>query len=500
MELRPYQLEAVTDAVEFATTAAPGSRRLYTAPTGTGKGTIQLEVQKQLHEQGIKCHIITPSREIADGYAERTGVTLPEDIDVYTRIKYRNLVVSGQIEPPAVLIVDELHHEVDGNVVTDHLAGFMPGTTWLGYTATGFRAVPKMTQKLWRDWGKPHVILTIGDAVRQGYMNLPDIELMPLVDDDLIEVTNGEFVIRKADGITKPRLEAIAEVCRDARGPAPLMLALPSTELVRVFCDNYAELVGVPCLPILQDTGYLERREIFELVEKQEAILVQINVVSEGVDLPWLRTLVDAKPTMSPVRWLQTMGRICRPHETQSRYICTNRNLERFAYLLDGMLPPAQIAAAQQAFDGPSTRSGNRAFGLETVGKFKALPFPCKDGLQGNLYFVTQTRAQESGSALIEQWGVIVLPHLADPLTVRRVYERSSLGEVKWNKWELANTPEDFCGYATVQRRYKQPTPRQLAWWRRSAGAYGLDNATDPDARGFEILPILNDIKLRIEA
>ena len=110
-----------------------------------------------------------------------------------------------------------------------------------------------------------------------------------------------------------------------------------------------------------------QRRAAFAATAARRAALVQVSVVSEGVDLPGLRRLVDCRPTLSPVYWLQCLGRIRRPvpsGEPPPEYICTNRNLSRHCYLLEGMLPLAAVREAQGAFETPSRRMGIRVVGL----------------------------------------------------------------------------------------------------------------------------------------
>ena len=62
--LHDYQEIAVADAEAFLRTGAPGQRRLYASPTGSGKGMIETTLLRRL---GPDCLVITPRVEIIHG-------------------------------------------------------------------------------------------------------------------------------------------------------------------------------------------------------------------------------------------------------------------------------------------------------------------------------------------------------------------------------------------------------------------------------------------------
>jgi hypothetical protein len=297
-------------------------------------------------------------------------------------------------------------------------------------------------------------------------------------------------------------------------------------------------------------------------------VLVTVRVLGEGVDLPWLRRLVDARPTLSPVMWLQQLGRITRPKECEcvpgSRpcaattgggsgsgsgagsgsgtgagtgsgsgsgsgagagagagaggscgcgatpiYIATNRNYERHAYLLGGVVPRASVAAAQKAFERPSTRTAARALGLERLRRFKAIPLPLVGGVTGHMYslFIPGARETRELCALVD-------PQDAVPLLAERVNRFAGEGgctcgtkdprkhadgcpqERVYGKWVRCAPTEELEGYQTS--RVGPASERQNDWWKRSASGYGLDPDAEVTARQIPALAVLRDLGLRM--
>ncbi len=112
----------------------------------------------------------------------------------------------------------------------------------------------------------------------------------------------------------------------------PTLYALPSTRLAQACADRLSD-AGMPAVTVTADRQ--DRLALFKACEARLIALVHVNVINEGVDLK-LRRLVDLKPTLSPVNWLQQLGRIMRPWDKTPEYWCTNRNVARHAYVLEG--------------------------------------------------------------------------------------------------------------------------------------------------------------------
>lgn len=511
-QLRPYQADCVSFAHERAI-GHPGGRTLFVSPTGTGKGTIELALLKQLRADGHDAIILTPSIEILRGFLERCGASedeldscedklaaLGESIGVHTPVRYRNQVLKGERQTADIFIVDEAHHQTEQGEISGLLFTLAPEGTWIGFTATGYRGTPKGTRELREAWGEPYIVLTVPEAIEQGCAMMPEMQVVPLVDDDKIVVRNGQFVVSATDKVVGDRIEQIIMLAvRETLGgdggyPRPTVVVMPSTDSARGLVAQ-AELMQTPVRFhfIGQHVPVKERKALYEECRNKQAVLVVINVLGEGVDLPWLRSMIDASPTLSPVVWMQRIGRIMRPNEITPRYLCVCRNLERHAYLMQGAIPAMYIAQAQQAFEKPSNRSIMRVFGLEALKKFKQIDVPCANGVRSSMWVLYSI---EGGQQF--EYVAIVHPTKPETIVARRTNMIGADGTRIYAKWERCEVPQsdDFAGFSTVPFKNKCSDP-QKRWWSRSARKYGLDpDAVDKlTARQFFALPVLSQLK-----
>jgi len=250
------------------------------------------------------------------------------------------------------------------------------------------------------------------------------------------------------------------------------------------------EALQVPAVAITQKTKQQDRDIAFDELAAARAVLVQISVVSEGVDIPELRIWIDASPTLSPVKWLQMMGRVTRPGDTP-RVLTTNRNLERHAYLLEGLLPTSKFKEAQEAFDAPSTRTGLRHLGLEALGRFKAVPVELKGGTVTYGYSIYERTDR------LREFYALVLPTRAEMLYA---YKESTEvdGKMKWGRWQRCQAPKVFAGYQST-RSGRGVSDAQRKWWEKQAASLGLRKECPETAKEFQVLPVLAHTGFRVE-
>lgn len=497
--LRPYQKDMVADAVEFFASARPGDRRLYSSPTGTGKSVMELAL---LSAAGPGTVLLTPSLGIIAGMLDKLGVVAEgetavlreaEARNIWTPVRLRNRLADAVVARPARFIIDEAHHDAAGTY--QHIHALCNNRPAVGLTASPFRGTPQGTAAFHKSWNDEiYQLLSYTDAAQQGYIAAPTINVWPLVDDDVIEVANGEIKVRAASDAVRSRMADLVECCKQFvsadRWDRPTMFSFPSVECAEA-ASMFFGAAGLPVVVVTGDTGYAERQNAFARCIDRTAALLQVRVVSEGVDLP-IRRLIDCSPTLSPVLWLQQVGRIMRPTEQPPDYICTNRNLERHAYLLDGLVPAEKIGTAQQAFGSPSKRAGARAIGLEALGRFKATPLPMVGGVQGVMYAITCVDA-----GVKREFVALAHPSVPDVLYATRENVREGGVVVAYGRWRQIEALPDLTGYASAPG--SPVTDKQQSWWRRSANRVGLDADATPNRRQFVALPVLTDLGVRIQ-
>lgn len=508
-QLRPFQTAVVEDAVDFVIGARPGQKRLYASPTGTGKSVIELAIQERLHALQVKTWIVTPRVEIVAGLLDKQGtdagslseralVDLAWDRRITTPIRLRNALLKGEgPEDIAALVIDEAHHDLaETYLQLAVLAGRVP---CVGLTASPYRGTPRGTLAFRESWGEPVWAITIPEAVEEGYLSFPAMRIVPLVDDETLEVSNGEFATASVNKATLSRVEGLVDVIREHTDGAglptrPTMVAVPSVEVAESLA-TLCRAAGLAVETVTGRTSAADRSRIFRAVVGRDAILIQINVVSEGVDLP-IRVLIDAAPTLSPVMFCQRLGRITRPigpREGPPSYVGCNRNLLRHAYLMEGMIPRAVLVEGQKQFPVSGVRSATgRVVGLESIGRLKPAPLPMRDGLEAYLYAMSAVE----GSRVV-QYAVIVHPLEPDPTWACRTNERGEDGvTATYGRWRACGAPPDLTGFASLPG--SPVSEKQLAWWKRSARRHGLDPSIEPTRKQFAALPVLADLGARL--
>lgn len=493
--LRDYQQLAVDNALGWASTGQ--RRKLYAAPTGVGKSFIELEIQSHLSDWWI----ITPRLEIIRSILEKKNIfpnNFKELVDacwehkICTPIRFRNALFRGDIPQIKGLIFDEGHHAISQSWTDIYTAaGFCP--TML-FTATPFRGTPRATARFKEEWGEPTWIITIREAHAKGDICIPTIDILPLVDDDAIRLnSSGEFDVSSVESETEDRLSHMAKIAVERyfsnTWDRSTVFCMPTVSLGKRMIREL-QLLKAPSAIVTAGTSYNDRVLIFEALKRKLLALVQISVVGEGIDLP-IRRLIDLAPCMSPVRWLQQFGRATRPvkNEPPSEYICTNRNLLRHSYLLEGLCPPSKIAQAIKEFGSAGARTSIRVMGLETLGRFRPITIELLDGTMVQLYLIVSL-----GNQRTNEFACLIHPLLLDPIWAQKTHTVTN-GEKSWGRWQRCEVPDKLEGF--VSQQTNMPSPKQEAWWKKSASSYGLKPDIRLNRKIFAILPLLRDLGVR---
>jgi len=512
---RDFQREAV-DSIKENIRTNPDQWHLYSSPTGTGKSIIQLTALDEIEDSIL----ITPRLEIIAGMMEKVGERVDGLNDtelvnlswkrygIITPIRLRNILARGEMPfMPSVLLIDECHHDT-ARTYKD-ITMYLNGCPKVGLTATPYRGTPKGTKEFLSQWGDTiNVVMQLADttaddgsiikgAVSRGFYQIPDTTIWPLLDDDMIDVANGEFKVSTVESKLEDSYDIIVSNCKPFYcqkmrvWDKPTIFSLPGQKAVNELHARFKR-AGINTVVVTQDTKRVDRINAFTDVVTCHAALLQINVVSEGVDLP-IRRVIDCSPTMSPVRWMQQVGRI-RFGDDTPEYICCCRNLERHCYLWEGLLPNDKVAEAQQAFtddeDKPiySKRSGTRVVGLEGLGKFTTTPVHLLNGTIGFMYNLVST-----ANNIRTEYLCYIHPSHPEPIVGIKVSTSDGV-KMSWGKWSLIESIPDLKGCQSV--KVYALTEKQEKRWYADAERLGLNPHREVNTREFQILPFLNNTGL----
>jgi hypothetical protein len=534
MQPRDYQAACVAEASTRLADRDPPA--LYVAPTGSGKGLIEALLLKA-RPQAV---LTVPSLSIGAGvFAKLTGdsgITEASEAAqrrnleasrIVTVKRALSLASEGRLRAPE-WIDDESHHATDDT--HDSLRDLWGSPPHVGFTATPYRGTPAGTADLLKRYpGGVRPVLSLGDAVKRGYVSLPEFKTLPLLDDETISVTGGEFVVSAVESATRSRVGQLCDVlaARYSEGfyDRPVTVVLGSVGAVGLV----AEAMAARSLPAVSVTATTRGRgRLFGDTVARRAVLLQVRAVGEGVDLP-LRVMYDLSPTMSPVLWMQRVGRVMRPfsvcsdcgaewrpddwrccsgHGVQGRpvYFSCCHNLMRHGYLFEGLIPRAAFTESRTAWGDdwePSRRSMTRALGNTGFGRFHPVEVRLKGGGAAFLYALRAADGLRSYAALL-------LPHLAKPLYFGR--EDALTGrELEWTtpSGHAVKYPEKKVGRWTplaelpdLEGCLSYPNDAMFPWkkqkWEREADARGLDAAAEVTRKTYTLLEILRDTNKRI--
>lgn len=500
IKLHKHQSASI-DAAVAAYKAKTNTRRIMiVSPTGTGKSYIAIGIMEAVPGTVF----VAPTQEILNDMRDKGA---HPDL-LWTVRKLHNRLMEGkELDIPAI-IFDEAHHAID-NTHQTVIALLQDTILLIGLTATPYRGTPQSSAELQLFWHNIYTALTYTDAAIAGLIRIPTCEVIPLVDDDQITASGGDFSVSATTSQYALKTDDAADILLRKSWVrldpetgmnyivAPTVVGVCGSEQAKYMQEAIRRICNVDAAIINAESSRVERDSVFREVVACNVVLIHINIVSEGVDLP-IRFYLDLAPTLSPRLWVQRVGRQMRPvakgtSPEYPQYVCTNRNLERHAYLLEGCIPDAYVANAQQAFPTPSGRAIRRAIGLESLGKLRADTVRLTSGLTCSFYNVEGKDGEDRVSYLC-----ILHPCKSQVVWLRRDDKRNEVVNqygakgFTYGKWTPAQPPENFVGYGAAPA--KPLTPGQKSWWDRSAKQFGLDATQEVTNRRFAILPALSDI------
>lgn len=353
-EPRRWQAEAL-EAVRLAWRAGNASPLVH-ACTGSGKSVLIAELASS--GRG-RCLITTPSQLLVDQLAETVRARLPGEVGRCFQHAWepeKRVVVTCNASLDELLvahpewgcwIADEAHR-IEGDVLRATSAQIARKAA-VGLTATPYRA-DKRGLATWSDLVYSY---TSGQAVRDGV-------LVP-------------WRAVRWDGSGEPDTDRVVEGwVGEASGPG--IVSAINIEDAESFAARLTK-AGIPAEPIHQKLNRGERElRIRRLRSGRIRCLVHVQLLCEGIDLPWLEWLALRRPVGSPVRLVQEVGRVLRaspgkreavlydPHD-----LLGDLGLVHAAALEDAQRSETEAGAAELAWTIPE---------LEGLGDVSRLPAP----------------------------------------------------------------------------------------------------------------------------
>ena len=321
LTLRDYQSRAIHD---LRLAYRSGARApLLVAATGCGKTVIFSAITAGAVERGRRVLILVHRRELirqASAKLTHAGVTHgviaagfePSDHPVQVAsVQTLARRLERQAWQPDLIVIDEAHHSVAGTwgSVLNH----WPEAYRLGVTATPVR-------RDGRGLGEVFDRLVQGPSVQQltaeNFLTPAKIYApTSAVQLDNLRIRSGDYAPEDAaQQLDKPSItgDAIEHYQRLGHGCSAIAFCCTTQHaehVARQFRDS-----GITAQVVLGTTPVEEREQLIDdLGSGALRVLVSVDVISEGTDVPSVGAAILLRPTQSEGLYLQQVGRVLRP-------------------------------------------------------------------------------------------------------------------------------------------------------------------------------------------
>jgi len=335
MELRPYQLRDYKNIVNSFKT---NNKVLYQCPTGGGKSIVIAQFIEDNKNKKIlflshKREIITQmynrlkSLNIPSGFImAQTEIDLDSNIligsiSTLTRDKRIESILSKSYD---IIVIDEAHRTPTKSYVKvlEHLYNLNKNTLLFGVTATPHRTDKKILSNFYND-----LILSddISTLIKDGYLSdykthstkIKDIADEVISNSDDYQITSLSKFMRKPEYITY-LVDSYKKLGENKQMIVFCVDKSHAKDVAKAYKDaGYSKLAYLD-----SDTSQTERDDIIVKYGNGEIqIIVCIETLTEGVDLPETGVIQLARPTKSLTLYLQMLGRGLRPKENKEPLI-----------------------------------------------------------------------------------------------------------------------------------------------------------------------------------
>lgn len=337
MEQRIYQKEAIQNCRN-----AFGINKksvLLVMPTGAGKTVVFSQIAKNAVEKNNNVLILVHRRELVTQASKKLAAINVDHGIIAAKFKptdapiqiasVQTLVrrLSTTKFTPSLIIIDEAHHAVAGS--WEKILNHYPKAIRLGVTATPCRLDGRGLKEFFDD-----LILgpTIPELVEQGYLSPHRVFAAPKpVSLDGLKTRAGDFAKDELSERMKEYVikgDTIEHWRKHANGVPSVAFCcdiLHAEAVVERFNDS-----GIKAGIITGEMKNDDRDQVInDLSSGRIQVLVSVDVVSEGFDLPIIGCAILLRPTKSEGLYMQQVGRILRPQKNKVAIVLDHVNSTR---------------------------------------------------------------------------------------------------------------------------------------------------------------------------
>lgn len=327
-QLRDYQRELID---RIRQSLASGHRHIIVqSPPRTGKTVVMAEIAKRATDRGNSVCFIIHRKEVLD----QAKVTFKEqgvDPDLLEAGMVQSLTRHiDQIYPPEVILIDEAHHAL-AKSYTRILEAF-PTAYVLLFTATPVRTGRNQLDQIADDIivGK-----SIKELTEQGF--LAPFKYYAAKDKDvddkkLRRSSTGDYVTASIEDAVSHKIysHTVDEYLAKADGKQAVVYTYSVEAANHLALEFNAR--GITAAAIDATTpAQIRDTAVRKFRDQQLKVLVNVNLFTEGIDLPNVDCVIMVRPTMSLALYMQFSMRCLNPRPGKTAVIIDQvGNWERF--------------------------------------------------------------------------------------------------------------------------------------------------------------------------
>ena len=353
--LRNYQHDSIQQV--FAAWRSGARSVCLVMPTGAGKTVVFLWLLQYAHEHrrrvlvvGNRRLLINQAADKAEGYDIPYGVIMADSMQgdhgsrnqiaslqtlesrcIYE--KWSNFPTGHGLPEANLVIVDECHQQPDAY---QRLLAFYPDAKVLAVTATPVGPEGKTLVPTYYD------VLIEGvknsELIAQGHL-LPTKVFAPSEPSlDGVKVVNKQEYNQSALGKRILECHVFGDVFKEWEPyqDRATVCFVPGVAFGNSLCEQFNRRLGNGTAHIITaKTKPVEREAAYDSIKSGDArLLVSVDVLREGFDLPVLQCGIDLQPNQQLRTYWQKVGRIKRPHAGQqtATYLDFAGNYWRFPH------------------------------------------------------------------------------------------------------------------------------------------------------------------------
>lgn len=330
MTLRPYQETAVRSALGSINKAGSAVLQM---PTGAGKTRAATAIIQEYN--GVVwfiCHRQEIERQASSAFSAAGidhGIVSPRAKPDFTkRVQIVSVAAKclAEMPQPSLVIWDECHHVPAKSWAKLHAS--LPDAKHLGLTATPER----LDGKGLKDWFADLIVgPSISDLIEKGFLS--PVRYFAPSDPDLTaaKLQAGDYRKKDADAVMNSRViigDAVTEYRRSADGKRAIAFCT-SVEASKALVDRFND-EGIPAIHVDGASSDDHRRDaIAALTSGEVKVLSNVEVFTEGFDVPVVEAVILLRPTKSATLLLQMIGRALRYVEGKTAIIMDHAGLHQ---------------------------------------------------------------------------------------------------------------------------------------------------------------------------